>query len=72
MKTVRFSEEANQVYYLRDYPVESQEVRKPYWMQRRADDERFKRRIGELAKVLDRILDSEHRKKILFYIQQCT
>lgn len=71
MKVVRFNEEANRVHILHDYPVESEEARKSYWMHRRADDERFKRRIEQQAKVFDRILDSEHREKIILFIMKC-
>ena len=63
MKKVHFSKKTT-VYLMNDWPEESREARKSYWMQIALNRRRFKKRIEKTAKLIEWCLTSAHRAKI--------
>lgn len=63
MKTVRFKE-VHQVQYIIAWSFAYRKAREKHWEIFALDDFRFKVRIQRTARVLDKILDSDHRQKI--------
>jgi len=64
MRTVRFNE-VPQVHHIIAWNFAYRKAREKYWEFFALDDFRFKRRIQHIAKILEKILDSKHREKII-------
>ncbi len=46
-------------YILRDWPVESREARKSYWMRKAQDRVRFENHIRDLAPIIQPVLEGK-------------